>query len=370
MKVLFVIGTRPEAIKLAPVVLECKQKKGIEALVCSTGQHKELLDSAFEQWCLVPDIELEVMQAGQGLNELLSKLLSQLDMVLSDTKPDCVVVQGDTSSCLAGALASFQREIPVYHVEAGLRTYDKSAPFPEELNRQMVSRIAHVHFAPTEKNKQALLREGISDNDILVTGNTVIDALIMCQNKMTPESNPEIQKLQGIYDPQKKLLLVTGHRRENMGAGFLELIDALRELASDPSLQIIIPLHLNPAVREPMIQALGKTEGIYLIEALGYEAFIWLMSKSFLIISDSGGVQEEAPSLNKPVLVLREQTEREEVVEAGTVRLIGTRKEAIVHGVQELIEDEDKYIKMTQKPNPYGDGMAAKRIVDFLASVQ
>ena len=370
MKVLFVIGTRPEAIKLAPVILECQKKKGIQALVCSTGQHKELLNNAFEQWSLIPDIELDVMQAGQGLNELLSKLLSQLDIVLRDAKPDCVVVQGDTSSCLAGALASFQRKIPVYHVEAGLRTNDKSAPFPEELNRQLVSRIANVHFAPTEKNKQTLLREGISDNDIVVTGNTVIDALMMCQKKMTPESNPEILKLQGIYEPKKKLLLVTGHRRENMGAGFLELIDALRELASNPSLQIIYPLHLNPAVREPMIQALGKTDGIFLIEALGYEAFVWLMSKSFLIISDSGGVQEEAPSLNKPVLVLREQTEREEAIEAGTVKLIGTLKEAIVHGVQELIEDEDAYIEMTKKPNPYGDGMAAKRIVDFLASVE
>ena len=370
MKVLFVIGTRPEAIKLAPVILECQKKKGIQALVCSTGQHKELLDSAFEQWSLIPDIELDVMQAGQGLNELLSKLLIQLDIVLGDAKPDCVVVQGDTSSCLAGALASFQRKIPVYHVEAGLRTNDKSAPFPEELNRQLVSRIAHVHFAPTEKNKRALLREGISDNDIVVTGNTVIDALMMCQKKMTPESNPEILKLQGIYEPKKKLLLVTGHRRENIGAGFLELIDALLELASNPSQQIIYPLHLNPAVREPMIQALGKTDGIFLIEALGYEAFVWLMSKSFLIISDSGGVQEEAPSLNKPVLVLREQTEREEAIEAGTVKLIGTLKEAIVHGVQELIEDEDAYMEMTQKPNPYGDGMAAKRIVDFLASVE
>ena len=204
----------------------------------------------------------------------------------------------------------------------------------------------------------------------MVTGNTVIDALMMCQKKMTPESNPEILKLQGIYEPKKKLLLVTGHRRENIGAGFLELIDALLELASNPSLQIIYPLHLNPAVREPMIQALGKTDGIFLIEALGYEAFVWLMSKSFLIISDSGGVQEEAPSLNKPVLVLREQTEREEAIEAGTVKLIGTLKEAIVHGVQELIEDEDAYMEMTQKPNPYGDGMAAKRIVDFLASVE
>lgn len=368
MNVLFVIGTRPEAIKLAPIILECQQRGSFEVIVCSTGQHKELLDSAFEQWNIVPDIELAVMESGQGLNQLLSKLLRQLDKVISEVNPDCVVVQGDTSSCLAGALAAFHREIPVYHVEAGLRTYDKTAPFPEELNRQMVSRIADVHFAPTEKNKQALLMEGIAEKNILVTGNTVIDALMMCQKNLAPESNPEIQKLQRIYDSEKKLLLVTGHRRENMGAGFSELIEALRELASEPSIQVIYPLHMNPAVREPMIHALGNTEGIFLIEPLGYEAFVWLMSKSFLIISDSGGVQEEAPSLNKPVLVLREQTERQEAVEAGTVKLIGTLKEAVVQEVRELMVNKEAYLGMTQKSNPYGDGMAAKRIVDFLAA--
>ena len=369
MKVLFVIGTRPEAIKLAPVVLECQQRKGIQTVVCSTGQHKELLDSAFEQWHLVPDIELAVMESGQGLNQLVSKLLGQLDKVLSDVNPDCVVVQGDTSSCLAGALAAFQCEIPVFHVEAGLRTYDKTAPFPEELNRQLVSRIADVHFAPTKKNKAALLKEGIPETDIVVTGNTVIDALIMCQKNMTPDTNTEIQKLRRLYEPEKKLLLVTGHRRENMGAGFSELIEALRELATDPSLQVIYPLHPNPEVREPMLQALGNIEGIFLIEPLGYEAFVWLMSMSFIIISDSGGVQEEAPSLNKPVLVLRQQTERQEAVEAGTVKLIGTNKEAIVERVRELLVNEGSYMEMTQKTNPYGDGKASKRIVDFLTSV-
>ena len=368
MNVLFVIGTRPEAIKLAPIILECQQRGSFEVKVCSTGQHKELLKSAFEQWNIVPDIELAVMESGQGLNQLLSKLLRELDKVMSEVNPDCVVVQGDTSSCLAGALAAFHREIPVYHVEAGLRTYDKTAPFPEELNRQMVSRIADIHFAPTEKNKQALLMEGIAEKDILITGNTVIDALMMCQKNVAPESNPEIQKLQRIYDPEKKLLLVTGHRRENMGAGFSELIEALRELASEPSIQVIYPLHMNPAVRKPMIDALGSTEGIFLIESLGYEAFIWLMSKSFLIISDSGGVQEEAPSLNKPVLVLREQTERQEAVEAGTVKLIGTLREAIVQEVRELMVNKEAYLDMTQKSNPYGDGRAAKRIVDFLAA--
>lgn len=366
---LFVIGTRPEAIKLAPVVLECQQRKDIQTVVCSTGQHKELLDSAFEQWHLVPDIELAVMESGQGLNQLVSKLLGQLDKVLSDVNPDCVVVQGDTSSCLAGALAAFQCEIPVFHVEAGLRTYDKTAPFPEELNRQLVSRIADVHFAPTEKNKAALLKEGIPETDIVVTGNTVIDALIMCQKNMTPDTNTEIQKLRRLYEPEKKLLLVTGHRRENMGAGFSELIEALRELATDPSLQVIYPLHPNPEVREPMLQALGNIEGIFLIEPLGYEAFVWLMSMSFIIISDSGGVQEEAPSLNKPVLVLRQQTERQEAVEAGTVKLIGTNKEAIVERVRELLVNEGSYMEMTQKTNPYGDGKASKRIVDFLTSV-
>ena len=366
---LFVIGTRPEAIKLAPVVLECQQRKDIQTVVCSTGQHKELLDSAFEQWHLVPDIELAVMESGQGLNQMVSKLLGQLDKVLSDVNPDCVVVQGDTSSCLAGALAAFQCEIPVFHVEAGLRTYDKTAPFPEELNRQLVSRIADVHFAPTEKNKAALLKEGIPETDIVVTGNTVIDALIMCQKNMTPDTNTEIQKLRRLYEPEKKLLLVTGHRRENMGAGFSELIEALRELATDPSLQVIYPLHPNPEVREPMLQALGNIEGIFLIEPLGYEAFVWLMSMSFIIISDSGGVQEEAPSLNKPVLVLRQQTERQEAVEAGTVKLIGTNKEAIVERVRELLVNEGSYMEMTQKTNPYGDGKASKRIVDFLTSV-
>ena len=369
MKVLFVIGTRPEAIKLAPVVLECQQRKDIETVVCSTGQHKELLDSAFEQWHLVPDIELAVMEPRQGLNQLVSKLLQQLDKVLSEVNPDYVVVQGDTSSCLAGALAAFQRKIPVFHVEAGLRTYDKTAPFPEELNRQLVSRIAAVHFAPTEKNKVALLKEGIPESDIVVTGNTVIDALIMCQKNMTPETNPEIEKLRRLHEPEKKLLLVTGHRRENMGAGFSELIEALLELATDPSLQVIYPLHPNPAVREPMLQALGNTKGIFLIEPVGYEAFIWLMSKSFLIISDSGGVQEEAPSLNKPVLVLREQTERQEAVEAGTVKLIGINKEVIVQEVRELMVNKEAYLDMTQKSNPYGDGRASKRIVDFLTSV-
>ena len=361
MKVLFVIGTRPEAIKLAPVVLECQQRKDIETVVCSTGQHKELLDSAFEQWHLVPDIELAVMEPRQGLNQLVSKLLQQLDKVLSEVNPDYVVVQGDTSSCLSGALAAFQRKIPVFHVEAGLRTYDKTAPFPEELNRQLVSRIADVHFAPTEKNKVALLKEGIPESDIVVTGNTVIDALLMSVAKELELSGP--------VAPAKRLILVTSHRRENFGDGFNSICQGIRQLAEmNPSCEFLYPVHLNPNVQKPVFKILGKVKNIHLIKPAPYPEFIWLMNRCELMITDSGGVQEEGPSFKKPIIVTRETTERPEAVDAGAVLLVGSNQEKLVEIVHKLLSDPAARENFIVDKNPYGDGQASTRIIDILIS--
>ena len=318
-------------------------------------------------WGIDPDARCSIMEEHQGLNRLLAKALTSIDRVLEEQNPDVVLVQGDTTSCLAGAMAAFQRKIPVAHVEAGLRTNNKYAPFPEEINRRLVSRLADIHFAPTEQNKYSLEREGIPKDQIFVTGNPVIDALYMCMERIDEQSNAEIRQLLGWLQPEKKTLLVTAHRRENISHGLSELTEALLDLVTLHDLQVVLPVHPNPEVKAVLEVHLGNSEHIYLSESLGYESFVWLMNYSDILLTDSGGIQEEAPSLHKPVLVMREETERTEAVEAGTVALIGMNAEAIKSSVSNLLTNRDAYQEMSERENPYGDGQAAKKIVSVLA---
>lgn len=365
-KILIVFGTRPEAIKMAPVVKEFKEYPELfDTKVCVTAQHREMLDQVLDFFEVEPDYDLDLMTQEQSLHSLTAKVIQELKPVLNEFDPDVVYVQGDTTTSFAAALAAFYENIKVYHVEAGLRTYDKKAPFPEELNRQLTSRIADIHFAPTDQARKNLLSEGIGDSSIIVTGNTVIDALQYTAEKVESISSDEIKKLESLIDSSKKLILVTGHRRENFGVGFQDICDALKELAQYESVQIIYPVHLNPNVRKPVYDLLGDIENIKLMDPLSYETFVWLMKRSYLVLTDSGGIQEEAPGLSKPVLVMRETTERTEAVEAGTVLLVGTDKNKIVTECVSLIQDPVKYEKMSVAINPYGDGKAAKRIVEF-----
>lgn len=365
-KILIVFGTRPEAIKMAPVVKEFKEYPELfDTKVCVTAQHREMLDQVLDFFEVEPDYDLDLMTQEQSLHSLTAKVIQELKPVLNEFDPDVVYVQGDTTTSFAATLATFYENIKVYHVEAGLRTYDKKAPFPEELNRQLTSRIADIHFAPTDQARKNLLSEGIGDSSIIVTGNTVIDALQYTAEKVESISSDEIKKLESLIDSSKKLILVTGHRRENFGVGFQDICDALKELAQYESVQIIYPVHLNPNVRKPVYDLLGDIENIKLMDPLSYETFVWLMKRSYLVLTDSGGIQEEAPGLSKPVLVMRETTERTEAVEAGTVLLVGTDKNKIVTECVSLIQDPVKYEKMSVAINPYGDGKAAKRIVEF-----
>lgn len=364
---LIIVGTRPEVIKMAPVVAQLKATTGWSVRVCFTGQHEDLGMQMLDWWGIEIDARCSIMEEHQGLNLLLSKALVAIDAVLEEQAPDIVLVQGDTTSCLAGAMAAFQRKIPVAHVEAGLRTNNKYAPFPEEINRRLVSRLADIHFAPTEQNKHALEKEGIPKEQIFVTGNPVIDALYMCKERIDERSNPEIRQLLGWLQPEKKTLLVTAHRRENISHGLSELTEALLDLVTLHDLQIVLPVHPNPEVKAVLKGYLGNSEHIYLSESLGYESFVWLMNYSDILLTDSGGIQEEAPSLNKPVLVMRGETERTEAVEAGTVALIGMKAEAIKASVSNLLTNKDAYQEMSERVNPYGDGQAAKKIVSVLA---
>ncbi len=364
---LIIVGTRPEVIKMAPVVAQLKATSGWSVRVCFTGQHEDLGMQMLDWWGIEIDARCSIMEEHQGLNLLLSKALVAIDAVLEEQAPDIVLVQGDTTSCLAGAMAAFQRKIPVAHVEAGLRTNNKYAPFPEEINRRLVSRLADIHFAPTEQNKHALEKEGIPKEQIFVTGNPVIDALYMCKERIDERSNPEIRQLLGWLQPDKKTLLVTAHRRENISHGLSELTEALLDLVTLHDLQIVLPVHPNPEVKAVLEGHLGNSEHIYLSESLGYESFVWLMNYSDILLTDSGGIQEEAPSLHKPVLVMREETERTEAVEAGTVALIGMNAEAIKSSVSNLLTNRDAYQEMSERVNPYGDGQAAKKIVSILA---
>lgn len=367
IKNLIVFGTRPEAIKMAPLVAEFKKNTEFDTKVCITAQHREMLDQVLDFFDIEADYDLNLMKPNQNLYTLTADIITELKPVLDDFKPDYVYVHGDTTTTMAASIASFYSGAKVCHVEAGLRTHDKQAPFPEEINRQVTGRIADYHFAPTEKSKQNLLAENIPSSTILITGNTVIDALLESKNRVSTLENDEIETLKTIVDNDKKLILVTGHRRENHGQGFINICSALKEIAlSREDTQIIYPVHLNPNVQKPVYEILGDVSNIQLISPLSYPAFVWLMNESYLIITDSGGVQEEAPSLGKPVLVMRDTTERPEAVDAGTVILVGTDTKKIIHETLLLFNNEDKYKRMSELNNPYGDGKASKRIVNFI----
>lgn len=374
LKVLSVFGTRPEAIKMAPLVKALAAEEEFDAKVCVTAQHREMLDQVLELFEITPDYDLNLMQAGQDLYDITTGVLLGLRDVLKEFQPDIVLVHGDTATTFAATLAAFYQQIPVGHVEAGLRTGNMYSPWPEEANRVLTGRIAAVHFAPTDRNKKALLNDHVLEDAITVTGNTVIDALQWVVNKI--ESSNELKN--NIYITLKqagldttaldnRYVLVTGHRRENFGSGFENICQALRNLATaNPTTHFIYPVHLNPNVQEPVKRLLGDVNNVHLIKPLGYEPFVYLMQQAYLVLTDSGGVQEEAPGLGKPVLVMRDTTERPEAIEAGTVKLVGTDAALIVSEVQKLLDDTQIYQRMSAAHNPYGDGKASERIVDFI----
>jgi UDP-N-acetylglucosamine 2-epimerase (non-hydrolysing) len=373
MKILLVFGTRPEAIKMAPLVKELERAEGVLSRVCVTAQHRKMLDQVLDMFNIIPDYDLNLMKSGQDLYDITIGVLTGLRGVLNDYKPDVVLVHGDTTTTSAASLAAFYQKIKVGHVEAGLRTNDRYSPFPEEINRQITSVLADYHFAPTINSKENLLKENKNLKNIIVVGNTVIDALFLTLDKIN--NSKELQ--QGIYDQlyannyklqsDKKIILVTGHRRESFGEGFINICEALKAIAiNNPDIDIVYPVHLNPNVQEPVIRILSNIDNIFIIEPLQYETFVYMMSKSYFIITDSGGVQEEAPSLGKPVLVMRDNTERPEAVKAGTVKLVGVNKESIAIEAQKLLNDNCEYKRMSRAHNPYGDGNTSKRIVDFL----
>ncbi|RNL81618.1 UDP-N-acetylglucosamine 2-epimerase (non-hydrolyzing) [Sinomicrobium pectinilyticum] len=372
IKNLIVFGTRPEAIKMAPLVKEFQKcPEDFETKVCVTAQHREMLDQVLDFFEIIPDYDLDLMKPNQNLYSLTADIITGLKPVLEDFKPDFVYVHGDTTTTMAAGIASFYSGAKVCHVEAGLRTYNKRSPFPEEINRQVTGRITDFHFAPTRTSRENLLRENTPSENILVTGNTVIDALLQSVDRVDNIENAEISELKSKLDFSKETILVTGHRRENHGQGFINICNALKEIAEiNPDVQIIYPVHLNPNVKGPVYEILKDIENIKLIHPLAYPAFVWLMNRSRLIITDSGGVQEEAPSLGKPVLVMRDTTERPEAVEAGTVILVGTDKEKIVKECNNLLNDKQRYEQMSKLHNPYGDGKACRRIADFIRELK
>lgn len=372
IKNLIIFGTRPEAIKMAPVVHEFnKHTDKFDTRICITAQHREMLDKVMSFFDLTADYDLNLMRQDQSLYKLTADILLHLKTVLEDFQPDYVYVHGDTTTTMAASLAAFYHRTKICHIEAGLRTYNLKSPFPEEMNRQVTSVLGDFHFAPTHTSKQNLIKEGKTEAQICVTGNTVIDALFYGENKVKNEDfkDVEIQWLKQQIDLSKKTILVTGHRRENHGEGLVNICEALKEIAmSHPEIQLIYPVHLNPNVKNTVYELLSDIKNIYLTEPLGYPAFVWLMGKSYLLITDSGGIQEEAPSLGKPVLVMRETTERPEAVEAGTVILVGTDKQKIIDETSRLLNDASAYTEMSTIHNPYGDGMASKRIVEFISN--
>ena len=373
-KILIVFGTRPEAIKMAPLVKAFqKHRTKFETKVCVTAQHREMLDQVLELFDIIPDYDLNIMKPGQDLYDVTSNVLLGMKDVLYDCKPDLVFVHGDTSTTFAASLAAFYQQIKVGHIEAGLRTGDIYSPWPEEANRQLTTQITTYHFAPTITSELNLIKENVNQKNITVTGNTVIDALFLALDKI--KNNPDFEKniinkladLNYTLSNDKKIILVTGHRRENHGQGFINICKAIKEIAvTNSNIDIVYPVHLNPNVQRPVQELLSGIENIYLIEPLQYEAFIYMMDKSYLIITDSGGVQEEAPSLRKPVLVMRDTTERPEALEAGTVKLVGTDTQLIIKETQRLIDDQEVYEKMSKASNPYGNGDACEKIVRFL----
>lgn len=368
-KILLIFGTRPEAIKMAPLVKEFQKYSNLfETKVCVTAQHREMLDQVLNFFEIVPDYDLNLMRPGQNLYQLSADVITGLKTVLEDFKPDFSFVHGDTTTSMTAALASFYAGVKICHVEAGLRTYNKHAPFPEEMNRQLTSRLTDINFAPTQKAKENLQEEK-AGGIIEVTGNTVIDALLFAVDKLSNYSDKEIETLKENIDFSKKILLVTGHRRENFGEGFVNICKALLDIAKSENIEIVYPVHLNPNVQDPVNTLLSGQNNIKLIKPLAYPAFVWLMNKSHVILTDSGGIQEEAPSLGKPVLVMRETTERPEAVTAGTVKLVGTNQDKIIKEIKRLFEDNIYYQEMQKVHNPYGDGLAVKRIVDKMKTV-
>ena len=364
MKILSVFGTRPEAIKMAPVIAELKQHQGkLTSLVCVTAQHREMLDQVLALFAIQPDYDLGIMQPNQSLAQITARALTKLDEVFQAEKPDWILVQGDTTTVMTAALAAFYHRIKVGHVEAGLRSFDKFQPFPEEINRKIATSLSDLHFAPTEISRQNLLREGVADAQIVVTGNTVIDALLQVAAKPYDWANSPLAAI----PRDKRIILVTAHRRENFGTPFTNICAALRTIAERYlDVHIVYPVHLNPNVRAVAQSLLGNIPNLTLLEPLEYLPLVQLMKQAYLVITDSGGIQEEAPGLGKPVLVLREVTERPEGVAAGTVKLVGTDKEKIIHETSLLLDDQSAYEKMSQAVNPYGDGQASARIVSRL----
>jgi len=372
MKVLTVFGTRPEAIKVAPVIAALKNLPGIESKVCVTAQHRQMLDQVLELFEIKPDYDLNLMKPGQDLTDITSNILLALRPILKEYQPDLLLVHGDTTTTLASALAAYYEKITVGHIEAGLRTHNMYAPWPEEMNRSMVGRIAQLHFAPTSSAQANLLKEGVDPEKVFVTGNTVIDALLATVEKInaSPELSTQLNTQFSFLNPNKKLLTVTGHRRENFGDGFERICEALKILSQRPDLEIVYPVHLNPAVQEPVKRILGGCNNVHLIEPLDYLPFVYLMSRSYIIITDSGGVQEEAPSLGKPVLVMRDTTERPEAVDAGTVKLVGTNLGKIVQEASDLLDNLESYAAMSRAINPYGDGLASDRIQKIIQQLR
>ena len=380
-KVMLVFGTRPEAIKMAPLVKKFQEyPEQFETIVCVTGQHREMLDQVLTIFDIKPDYDLNIMKQGQDLYDVTARVLTGMRDVLKEAQPDVVLVHGDTTTSTAAALASFYQQIPVGHVEAGLRTHNIYSPWPEEMNRQITGRIATYHFAPTPLSKQNLLTEAVKESDISVTGNTVIDALYMVVDKIKNDKalDRELNALlvKAGYDVNrleggKKLVLITGHRRENFGDGFINMCSAIKTLTEKyPEVDFVYPMHLNPNVRKPIHEVFGEDlnglNNMFFIEPLEYLSFVYLMEKSTIVLTDSGGIQEEAPGLGKPVLVMRDTTERPEALEAGTVKLVGTNYDKIVNEVSALLDDETYYNEMSRAVNPYGDGLACERIVNTL----
>jgi UDP-N-acetylglucosamine 2-epimerase (non-hydrolysing) len=378
MKILIVFGTRPEAIKMAPLVHACQAEPGFETIVCVTAQHREMLDQVLDIFDIRPDIDLDLMKKGQDLFDVTSAVLLGMREVLKANTPDIVFVHGDTTTAYATAMAAFYLGIPVAHIEAGLRTHNIRSPFPEEFNRQVIGKVASLHFAPTESTRANLIQEGVSVDTIFVTGNTVIDALFWVIKSIDSSgavNRPSIQQLvthQLSFDlKNNKVVLITGHRRENFGDGFLSICAAIKQLAIKfPDVQFVYPVHLNPNVQQPVHDLISGFSNVHLIEPLEYEAFVYLLKHAHIVLTDSGGIQEEAPSLGKPVLVMREVTERPEAVTAGTVKLVGANTEKIVGGVSALLEDEAAYAAMSLAHNPYGDGLAASRVVQVLLNTK
>lgn len=368
-KVMFVAGTRPEAIKLAPVIRRFAAADGesVATLVCSTGQHKEMLVQALDDFDISPDIDLALMQPGQTLSGLTARLFSAVDEVLEAEQPDWIVVQGDTTTVMASAFAAFYRGVKVAHVEAGLRSYDRFHPFPEEINRRAAGLVADVHFAPTAGARHNLLDEGVPEAAVRITGNTVIDALLWMAERVREEKPSLPEDVERLVSERTPYVLVTGHRRESFGEGFKNICAGIRELASMyPDTAFVYPVHLNPNVRKPVLETLGDVPGVHLIEPQSYKPFVRLMDNCKLILTDSGGIQEEAPSLGKPVLVMRGVTERPEGVDAGTSKLVGANRERIISEVSRLLSDEEAFRDMSRRENPYGDGRASERIFDAL----